>query len=63
MPEFARLTGGSDCFELEFVEREATPEPAMKSGSRFYTAGFFLSDTTAVLASFCITCACSTVYN
>lgn len=32
MPEIARLIGGTDCFELEFVERDATPEPTMKLG-------------------------------
>ena len=30
MPEFARLSGFSDCIELDFVEREATPEPLMR---------------------------------
>ncbi len=32
MPEFDRLTDFRDWIELEFVEREATPEPLMKFG-------------------------------
>jgi putative transposase len=63
MPEIARLTGGSDCFELEFVEREATPEPAMKVGIRLHAAGLSLSDTVSVLASFGVERARSTVHN
>jgi hypothetical protein len=30
MPEITRLSGGSDWIELDFVERERTPRPAMK---------------------------------
>jgi len=32
MLEIASLNGNSDCFELDFVKREATPESAMKLG-------------------------------
>lgn len=49
MPEIARLIGGSDCFELDFLEREATPESAMKLGIRLNLAGLSLSDTVSVL--------------
>jgi len=38
MPEISRLSGGSDCFELEFVEREATPSWPMKLGIRLHLA-------------------------
>jgi len=31
MPEIDRLTGSSDSLELDFVEREAIPEPAMEA--------------------------------
>ncbi len=34
MLEIARLSGGSDCIELDFLEWEATPKPAMKLGIR-----------------------------
>jgi hypothetical protein len=34
MAEITRLSGGSDCMELEFVDREATPAPLMKLGIR-----------------------------
>jgi putative transposase len=63
MPKIARLTGGSDCLELAFVEREATPEPAMKVGIRLHAAGLSLSDTVSVLASFGVERARSTVRN
>ena len=49
MDEIARLVGGSDCIELEFLEREATPEPAMKLGIRLHLAGLSLSDTVSIL--------------
>jgi hypothetical protein len=38
MLEIARLVGGSDYFELGFVEREATLEAAMKFGIRLHLA-------------------------
>jgi hypothetical protein len=39
MPEIECLTGISKGFELEFVEREATPEPLMKLSIHLHTAG------------------------
>jgi len=36
MPEIARSIGGSDCFELDLLERKVTPEPALKLGIRLY---------------------------
>jgi len=45
MPEISRLSGGSDCFELDFLEREATPEPAMKLGIRLHLTELSLSYT------------------
>jgi hypothetical protein len=45
MPEIARLVGGSDCFELDFLEREATPEPAMKLSIRLRLARLSILDT------------------
>ncbi|GGL65107.1 IS6 family transposase [Halocalculus aciditolerans] len=49
MPEIARLIGGSDCFELDFLERAAAPESAMKLGIRLHLAGLSLSDTVSIL--------------
>jgi len=49
MLEIARLSDGSDRFELEFVEREATPEPAMNLGIRLHLAGLSLSNTIQLL--------------
>ena len=48
MLETARLSDGSDRFELDFVEREATPEPAMKLGIRLHLARLSLSNTVLI---------------
>jgi transposase-like protein len=49
MLDLDRLGGDSGCIELEFLEREATPEPAMKLGIRLHLAGLSLSDTVSIL--------------
>jgi transposase-like protein len=49
MLSFDRLSGDSGCIELEFLEREATPEPAMKLGIRLHLAELSLSDTVSIL--------------
>jgi transposase-like protein len=49
MLDLDRLSDGTDCIELEFLEREATPEPAMKLGIRLHLAGLSLSDTISIL--------------
>ncbi len=36
MLSFNCSNGDSGCIELDFLEREVTPEPAMKLGTRFY---------------------------
>lgn len=48
MPELDRLTAASDWNELEFLEREATPEPVMKRGIQMHLEGLSLVDTTCV---------------
>jgi putative transposase len=63
MLETARLNGGSDCFELDFLEREATPEPAMKLGIRLHLAGLSLSDTVSVLDRLGVERCRTTVHN
>jgi len=63
MLEIARLSGGSDCFELDFLEREATPEPAMKLGIRLHLAGLSLSDTISILDTLGVERCRTTVYN
>ena len=50
MLSFDRLSGDSGCIELDFLEREATPESAMKLGIRLHLAGLSLSDTVSILA-------------
>jgi len=49
MLSFDRLSGDSGCIELAFLEREATPEPAMKLGIRLHLAGLSLSYTVSIL--------------
>jgi putative transposase len=63
MLEIARLNGGSDCFELDFLEREATPGPAMKLGIRLHLAGLSLSDTVSGLDRLGVEHCRTTVHN
>src|SRR6056297_861259 len=63
MPEFNRLTGDTGWIELDFVEREATPEPLMKLSIHLHAAGISLSDTVSVLEKFGVERCRSTVHN
>jgi len=45
MAEITRLSGCSDCIELDFVERERTPSELMSLGIRLHLAGLSLSNT------------------
>ena len=49
MPEIARLSGSTDWIDLDFVERERTPEFAMKLGIQMHLAELSLSNTISVL--------------
>ncbi|SMP12551.1 putative transposase [Halobellus salinus] len=49
MAEIARLTGCTDWIDLGFVERQRTPERAMKLGIQLQLAGLSLSNTVSVL--------------
>ena len=40
-----RLSGSSSWIDLEFVERERTPQPAIEVGIRLHLAGLSLSNT------------------
>jgi putative transposase len=51
MAEIARLSGVRDWIDLEFVERERTPEPAMALGIQTHVAGLSLSNTVELLDS------------
>ena len=44
MHSFEGLSSDSGCIELDFLEREATPEPAMKPGIRLHLAGLSRSE-------------------
>ncbi|WP_135807432.1 IS6 family transposase [Halorussus marinus] len=63
MPEIDRLNGASDSIELEFMEREATPEPLMKLSIHLHAAGLSLSDTVSVLEQFGVKRCRSTIHN
>ena len=45
MKEFGRFGGSIDQIELDFVEREATPELLMKLSIQRYLSGLSLSNT------------------
>jgi len=49
MPEIARLSGHRDWIDLDFVERERTPESAMALGIQSHLAGLSLSNTVDLL--------------
>ena len=63
MPENDRLTGTSSQIELDFVEREATPEFLMKLSIQLHLAGLSLSNTVSILELFGVERARSTVHN
>ncbi|SEG62575.1 hypothetical protein SAMN04488133_2907 [Halobellus limi] len=63
MPETRRLTECSDFPEVEFVEREATPESAMKVGIQLHLAGLSLLDTVSVLDGLGVERCQSTAHN
>ena len=45
MPEIDRLIGDSDWIDLEFMERERTPEEIIEVGIQLHLAGLSLSNT------------------
>mgnify|MGYP006296047535 CR=1 FL=1 len=49
MLEIACLDGVSDSFELDFLEREAIPEPAMKLGIRLHLAFLLIPHILSIL--------------
>lgn len=50
MSKSGRLAGFRTSLELDFVEREATPKPAMKLGIHLHAVGLLLSGNISVLA-------------
>jgi len=63
MPENTRLSGCLDEIDLEFVEREATPQLLMKLSIQLHLAGLSLSNTVSILEIFGVERARSTVHN
>ena len=63
MPENERLNCSIDRIQLDFVEREATPEFLMKLSIQLHLSGLSLSNTVRVLETFGVQRARSTVHN
>ena len=63
MPENARLSGSIAQFDLDFVEREATPRLLMKLSIQLHLAGLSLSNTVYFLEIFGVQRARSTIHN
>jgi len=63
MPETDRLTTFSGGFELDVVEREATPPPLMKLSIHLHAASLSLSDTISVLDRLGVDRCRTTVHN
>jgi transposase-like protein len=63
MPENDRLSGCLDEINLEFVEREATPQLLMKLSIQLHLAGLSLSNTVSFLEVFGVERVRSTVHN
>jgi len=49
MAKINRLSGCTDWIDLDFVERQRTPERAMKLGIQLQLAGLLLSNTISIL--------------
>lgn len=63
MQEIARFTERNGFPELEFMEREVTPESAMKLGIQLHLARLSLADTVSVLAGMGVERCRTTVHN
>ncbi|GAA0271434.1 hypothetical protein GCM10009000_104030 [Halobacterium noricense] len=63
MPENTRLNGNINQIDLEFVEREVTPQLLMKLSIQLHLAGLSLSNTVSILELFGVNRARSTVHN
>ncbi len=63
MPENASLNGCLGEIDLDFIEREATPQFLMKLSIQLHLAGLSLSNTVRVLEVFGVQRARSTVHN
>ena len=63
MPENARLSGCLDEINVEFVEREATPQLLMKLSIQLHLSGLSLSNTVSFLEVFGVDRVRSTVHN
>jgi transposase-like protein len=63
MPENTRLRSSIAQFDLDLVEREATPRLLMKLSIQLHLAGLSLSNTVSILKIFCVQRARSTVHN
>ena len=63
MLENRRLSGSIDQIDLDFIEREATPQFLMKLSIQLHLSGLSLSNTVRILEVFGVPRARSTVHN
>jgi transposase-like protein len=63
MPEITRLSDGSDWIELDFVERQRTPEFAMRLDIQMHVAGLYLSNTISILERSGVECSRTAVHD
>ena len=63
MPETTRLNGCTGWIDLDFIEREATPEELMQLGIQLHLGSISLSNTVSVLDRFGVNRCRSTVHN
>jgi putative transposase len=63
MPEIERLGGCSDWIDLEFIERERTPEPVVEMGIQLHLGGLSTRNTSHVLGELGVECSHVAVHN
>jgi transposase-like protein len=63
MDEIARLNGGRDAIQLDFVERIRTPRWIMRLAIKLHLRGLSLSNTVSIFDNFGVNRARSTVHN
>ena len=63
MPEIDRLSGSTDWIDLEFVQRERTPERIIEVGIQLHLAGLSLSNTKQYLEKLGIERSRTAIYN
>ena len=63
MPEFERLDDCSDWIDLEFMERERTPEQIVEMGIQLHLSGLSTRNTSQILGELGVECSHVAVHN